>query len=812
MQCPACQSDNREGRRFCGECGVRLALSCPECGFENEAEERFCGGCGRKVEAVAAVPETNVAAGERRPVTVLFADIAAFTKMSSFMDAEEVHRILSRFFEVVDGIVARFGGSVDKHIGDNVMAVFGAPLAHGDDPARAIRAAIEIHQAMPRLGQELDVELQVHVGIASGQVVASDTGSDHHKEYTVTGETVNLASRLEGLARAGETLVSDNVYRSVKHMVDAVDKGEVSVKGLDRPVRIWFVGGLADKAASGSRLPFVGRRGTLAQFRAMLTACRESRAGQTVLLRGDAGIGKTRLVEEFSGEAEWMGFGCHRGLILDFGVGKGRDAIAVLVRSLLKVPEDADGASVSAAVQAASIDPDCNMFLYDLLGLPQPEDLRVVHDAMDSEARAAGIRNAVCEVIRQGSLDGPLLLVVEDIHWAGSSTLGQLASIAATARDLPVILIMTTRIEGDPIDQGWRTAASTRLISIDLEPLRPEEAASLADALFETGDRFVANCIERANGNPLFLEQLLRNAEESQDESLPDSIQSLVMARLDRLAPDDKRALQTASVLGQRFGLSVLQNLVGSSSYDCDILLRQALLRPEGADLLFTHALIRDGVYASLLSTTRRDLHAKAASWYEHKDAVLHAEHLDRSGDPSAPGAYLAAARAEASEYRFDRVLELVDRGLELATDRLDRFALTCQRGEFLRNLGSGEESTAAFREAVELANNSGERSHALIGVAAGMRLTDHYDDALATLDDAEAEAASSGDEIVLARIHHLRGNLLFPLGRIDQCREEHKKALELATRSGSVEFEADSLGGLGDAAYASGRMKTAHD
>ncbi|MBE9554240.1 MAG: tetratricopeptide repeat protein [Proteobacteria bacterium] len=811
LECRECQAENREGRRFCGECGTPLAMCCPECDFANEPGEKFCGGCGRPTTDKPATP-SRAPSGERRPVTVLFADIVGFTEMSSNMDAEEIHRILGRFFEITDGLVARYGGSIDKHIGDNVMAVFGAPVAHGDDPARAVRTAIDIHKAMPGLAEELGVDLQVHIGIASGQVVASDTGSSHHKEYTVTGDTVNLASRLDGMAGSGETLISDTVYRAVAALVEAEDAGDTTVKGLDKPVRIWRLRGLAESATDKTRLPFVGRQALLAQVDGILSGCRQSSAGQTILLRGEAGIGKTRLMDEITITASGQGYRCYRGLILDFGIGKGQDAIAMLVRGLLETSADTGANLVARSAEGGLIEQDDSIFLYDLLGMQQPNELRATYDAMDGEAREAGKRELVSRIIRAASARGPVLLEIEDIHWGGHGTLGFIASIASAIQDCPSVLIMTSRIEGDPIDQSWRANARTPLITIDLEPLRADEALSLAGTLFDSSDRFALNCVERANGNPLFLEQLLRNAEESEDENIPDSIQSLVMARLDRLEPEDKSALQAASILGQRFGLEVLRSLLDSPSYDCASLLKHALLRPAGEDFLFAHALIREGVNASLLKTTRRELHQRAANWYADRDAVLFAEHLDRARDARAPRAYLEAARAEAAEYRFDRVLEIADRGLELATENTDRFALVCQRGDFLRELGSVEGSIAAFRQAAELAEDDTGKSKALIGLASGMRLTDQYDEALAALEDAEPAATAQKLDLRLAQIHHLRGNLYFPLGRIDDCRAQHELALEFARRANSAELEAAALGGLGDAAYGSGKMRSATD
>jgi class 3 adenylate cyclase len=236
--------------------------------------------------------------GERRPVAVLFADLVKFTELSSNRDPEGTHSILGRYFETVDGIIARYGGAIDKHIGDSVMAVFGAPIARGNDPERAIRAAVDIHRTMIRLGDATGIRLEVRVGIASGQVIASGTGSSRHQEYTVTGQSVNLASRLQSMAGVGETLISEAVHRAVAALVHGEALGEVAVKGLAEPVRVWRVGALRAGASIQLRRSFVGRRAELAQFTGSLEACCASGTGQAIYVRGEAGIGKTRLVED----------------------------------------------------------------------------------------------------------------------------------------------------------------------------------------------------------------------------------------------------------------------------------------------------------------------------------------------------------------------------------------------------------------------------------------------------------------------------------------------------------------------------------
>jgi tetratricopeptide (TPR) repeat protein len=325
-------------------------------------------------------------------------------------------------------------------------------------------------------------------------------------------------------------------------------------------------------------------------------------------------------------------------------------------------------------------------------------------------------------------------------------------------------------------------------------------------------DQFVERCVERAAGNPLFLEQLLRHAEESAEAGVPGSVQSLVQARLDRLDTMDKAALQAASVLGQRFDQEALSHLLGKRDYDPHPLVAHFLLRPQGEAFLFAHALIRDAVYETLLKSRRRELHRRAAHWFAGRDLVLRAEHLDRAEDGEAPPAYLAAARAQAAEYRYDLARRLVERGAALAVSRADRFALACFQGEILHDLGDMASAKQAYEAALAAAESGGERCRAWIGLAAVKRVTDELEGASADLDRADAEAVAQGLTAEQARTHFLRGNLLFPRGDIEGCLREHELSLEFARAAGSVELEAAALGGIGDAEYVRGRMISAHD
>ena len=451
--------------------------------------------------------------------------------------------------------------------------------------------------------------------------------------------------------------------------------------------------------------------------------------------------------------------------------------------------------------------------LNDLLDLPQPAELRAIYDAMDNETRHRGRRETVLALVKRTSAEKPVLIRIEDIHWADRIMLEQLASLASTTADDPVILVMTSRIEGDPIDHVWRgRSGSAPFMAVDLAALGRGEALDMAHEFGELSEQMVRICIERAEGNPLFLEQLLRSAEEHAEEDLPGTVQSIVQARLDRLEPVHRQALQSASVMGQRFTLAELRHVLGDEAYSCEALVAHVLVRPEGESYLFGHALIREGVYASLLRARRRELHARAADWFRERDPALHAQNLDRAEDPSAPLAYLEAAKSQLSDYRFERAGELVARGLEVATEPGFQYALTSFQGELRRSLGEPKESIAAYQSALALARTDEETCRAWIGIAAGARLLGGYDDGMQALDQAEPLARALALDRELSEVHYLRGSFHFSAGDIDDCLARHEEALGHARKAADPELEVGALSGLGDAYYARGRMRQALD
>ena len=508
-----------------------------------------------------------------------------------------------------------------------------------------------------------------------------------------------------------------------------------------------------------------------------------------------------------------LGFARHIGWALDFGIERGRGALGALVRSLLDLPRDALPGQVEEALAAVS-DPespatDDALYLRDLIEAPQPDEARRLYEAMDTAARARGKELALARLIDGASRRQPLLMIVEDVHWADAETLGQLAALARAAAQCRAALALTTRIGGDPLDAGWRaTAAGGFQLTIDLAPLTSAEAETIARS-FAAAEDFAAKCVERAGGNPLFLEQLLRAARDLVDGKLPSTVQSVVLARVDLLASSDRRAIEAASALGQRFALAALRSLIDDPRYDAEVLLRNALLRRSPDGLQFVHALVRDGVYASLTRARRRQLHGGAARVLAD-EPTLRAEHLDLASDPEAARAYLAASKDQDALFRQDQAIALACRGLAIATDPQDRVDLALQVGDLELHAGRGREALEAYRGALADCRAEGDRVRALIGAAAANRLLAKLDDAFAALAEAEAPARAAAADRALAEIHYLCGNLHFARGELDSCRNEHSAALEAAVRLDSPEWRAHALSGLAGAQYMDCRMATA--
>jgi DNA-binding SARP family transcriptional activator len=758
----------------------------------------------------AATEQTRASQGTARPglrqAVVMLTDIDGFTALAGEVDPEDLHEFLVRYRHMVRSRVQEEGGTVTNYIQARVMAVFGVPMAFGNEAQRAVRVALDVRDEVPKLSNASGKPLQVRVGVASGPLLVTrdETG------LAVTGEPISVAARVMESADGGEVRIAGEVRDAIAQELEAQHIVDATVPALRRPLALWRA---LKMSGAGPGRVFVGRQAELRQLEDLLAACAASRTGRAILIRGEAGIGKSRLIEELAAHAVQQGYGTHVAQNLEFGGTPDRPIIQ-LARSLLGVAAHADSETVAFALRRAREDeivaPDLHPTLAELVASAPRNDNRRPDDTPDSANRVRHRHAVLSSLTRIAAQSRPLLIVAEDVHWADPITLDYLATLASTARNTAVVLAMTTRTESDPIGSAWRIAGGgCPLTTIDLGPLTEAEAMQLASQLARD-ENFARECVARAAGHPLFLDQLLRTG--SAQGILPGSLKSLVLARLDRLAERERQALQAAAVLGQRFPLEALRHLLDDERYLPNALMAQGLLRPDADDLLFVHALIQEAVYGSIVKSQRYDLHAKAATWFSSRDPLLEAQHLGACGHPGAAAAHLRAALELAANHRVRQALDLAARGLGFASQQTDRCNLLLARGDCLRDLGETERSVEAFGEALHAAGNDSQRCRAWIGIAAGLRILDRYDRALAALDHALPLAEAIGDARALIHIHSLRGNIYFPLGDLGNCLAAHQEARRLALEIGAPAEEARALSGVGDAYYQSARVRTARD
>jgi class 3 adenylate cyclase/tetratricopeptide (TPR) repeat protein len=751
--------------------------------------------------------------GERKPVTMLFADIVGSTALTEKLDAEDAHDLLYRATQLMCQSVEDHKGTVCRFMGDGIMAMFGAPVASERHALEACRAAIDmladVADYSNALGSDQGNGIDIRVGLNSGEVVVLEVGDDPEKpEYDASGPTVPLAARMEQLAEPGMIWITENTRALAGDLIETTGLPSVSVKGISEPVavyRLQAVKSATESHGDAAKQPLVGRKSELAQFNVLMTTCLESGHGQIVFVRGEAGIGKTRLIEEMANLARVKGFSCHKALVLDFGAGKGQEAIPSLVRSLLNIAPGSNKPERKAAFEKADnagiVESEHRVFFNDLLDLEQSPELESIYDAMNPQARNDGKCAAVAALLQNLSASKPLIVVVEDLHWADRTTLNYLAALVSVAPEVSALIVFTSRAEGDPLDASWRArSGEISVVTLDLSPLRREEAVKLVNDFIDASDQLAQRCIERAAGNPLFLKQLLLSVGNDSGDVVPDSIKSLVLSRVDQLPEKDKRALQAAAILGQRFDSESLRFLLDDPDYQCWSLVERHLLRPEGPAFLFAHALIRDGAYSSILKNQRCDLHRRAADYFAERDPVLFARHLEMARDDRAPRAYLDAARYESTKYRLDSALDLVSAGIELSDRSADLYSLRCLQGDLQSRLGGLQESAVAYKKALECAGNPAEQCSAWIGLAHVHTLLDKYDKSHFALGNAETLATDNLLDEELFHIFSQRGNLYFITGDTAGCHDQHMKAYQLAQKLGSEKLMAKALSGLGDA------------
>ncbi len=685
MTCPACGTEIRPGVRFCEQCGASLALACRRCQAPLAPGARFCGQCGaaagaadprpaagagiRHAEPQAYTPphlaqrilrDRAALTGERKQVTVLFADVAGFTSLSERLDPEDVHGLINRAFELMLAEIHRYEGTVNQFLGDGLMALFGAPLAHEDHALRAAHAALGAQQALDEYRQELagrGIDFRVRMGMNTGLVVVGAIGDNLRMDYTAVGDTTNTAARLQQLAEPGQIVVAAATQRLIAPYFELRALGTFSVRHRERPVAAWALvrprpaaSRLAARAARGLS-PFVGRDEALATLQHAWTAARAGR-GQVVFVVGDAGIGKSRLLLEFRrrlGEAAaWV-----EGECISYGQTTPFLPIITMLRRSFGIEDRDRDADIVARVRRglAPLGPDAaagEPYLRYLLKV-DPGDATVA--GMEASPRRARIVEALERLTAAASRRHPVVLVVEDAHWIDDASEQLLQSLVTSLAGLAVLLIVTYRPAyqqpfGDR-SYFWR---------IPLQPVETSAAAEIVRASLGAADlprELVAAVAAKAEGNPFFIEEIGRTLLETGAVRLeqgrlvatasaatlvvPDTVQDVIAARIDRLAEPQKRTVQTASVIGREFTLGLLRRIsdVQEQLEKClaDLkqieLIYQTSLRPDDPRYAFRHALTQDVAYTSLLQAERRRLHAAIGAAIEDLYAARLEDHVE---------------------------------------------------------------------------------------------------------------------------------------------------------------------------------------
>jgi class 3 adenylate cyclase/predicted ATPase len=581
--------------------------------------------------AAKIASEGRAAAGERKSVTIMFADISGFMALSERLDPEAVVEIINRCFEKLGQIVYSYEGTIDKYIGDCIMALFGAPISHEDDTERAVRASLDMREALANLSSELNVELTMHTGINTGAVIAVNVGSDLRMQYTVIGDAVNVAARLQSVAQAGQILVGESVYRLTQHAFDYAPRGEITLKGRAEPVLAYEP---TTALRPRSRLevaqqrvfsPFVGRAAETSILGVLLEEASQGR-GQALALKSEAGAGKSRLLHEFKqglpASTRYL-----EGRCLPYG-GSSYQAIAEIVRQFFgfaDVVTEADRKIISAGSLGLEEFVPC---FEDLLSLP-PRD--PAYSLLDPQMRRNRTFAAVIALLRAACREQTLVLVIEDLHWVEPTTEEFLAGFLDVISSLRVLLVFLHRPDYQP---PWQDRSG--YVCLALSPLTRADSQRLIESLFDTdvAPALETYIYEHSGGNPFFIEELVRTLKETnvlrhngqvsldgspEQPAVPATIEGVLGARIDRLDSDTRLTLEVASVLGQQFSVALLSHILEGSARlgeQLKALANAEFLQPAdppGDSYAFKHALTREVAYSRLMRSSRAKLHRRAA-------------------------------------------------------------------------------------------------------------------------------------------------------------------------------------------------------
>lgn len=697
-------------------------------------------------------------------------------------------------------LLGQFGGSLlatDDSPG-RLAAVFGLPAAYRSDIARCVHCA---DRMVRRLGPACRGAIVTFGSWTTGQPTGT-VGLDADRR---------CLPALAALAAAGSCTPAPVLVERAGAVALADHPEFAFEEGSDASAFSLLRRGSSN--GSPRRRPFIGRYAQLQQFKALLDEAQATQCGQVVHVRGPAGIGKSRLVHEFTDIAFQWKFSCHEAAALDFGMEARATPWAELVRSLLGLPgaESPDeGDVLQLRLDQAGFGESHEMSLRALLGLPQRPACAALHDGLDHAVRRSRAIDALHGLILRAAVMKPVVLLIEDMHWADVPFIEILAALLASTRDAAVTWLTTSRHDGDPMDTRLRPHCADLPVTVfDLAPMRLAEAEGLALSYGATDSERRSKCIDRARGNPLLLTQLLCAAP---GQSLPESLRHLVQSQLDRMPAADRRALRAASVIGQKFLLSMLREVIDNPDYRPEVPERANLLKPSiGDPCQFVHDLVMHCIYESIAPDQRRLLHGRLAELYRDRDATLWARHLERAEDLRAPEAFLRAMREQMASHAYETVIELAAEASRGRHAPADRHALEMLAADAASRSMRNRDAHAGYERARDCATTPQERLDASLSMAANLNVLDRTNEEEVLLDNLLPVARELGNHASLARLFYLKGNICFPRGEFTAGRQLHEHALRYARAAGAPELEARSLSGLGDSLYAAGRMGQAH-
>jgi class 3 adenylate cyclase/tetratricopeptide (TPR) repeat protein/ribosomal protein L40E len=832
--CSNCGAENPATQKFCGECGTALAAICSSCGATNPPGQKFCGECGSAL--TADVPATRAAGGaaqsspvaERRLVSVLFADLVGFTTLSEARDAEEVRDLLSRYFESCKRLISLYGGTVEKFIGDAVMAVWGTPTAQEDDAERAVRAALDLVAMVSVLGEELGAtELAARAGVLTGEAAVT-LGAQG--EGMVAGDLVNSASRIQSAAEPGSVFVGERTRRASEAAIAYEDAGSRELKGKAEPVplfralRVTSARGGALKS-EGLEPPFVGRERELRLVKELFLASAENRKAHLVWVGGIAGIGKSRLSWEFEKYVDGLiqDVWWHRGRCLAYGEGVAYWALAEMVRMRCGIVEEEDPSSAREKLRTT---------LAEHISDPQERqwvEPRLAHLLALEGAPAGDQENlfSAWRILFERLADqSPTVLVFEDMQWADAGLLDFLEYLTEWSHDLPLFVFVLARPEFADKRPSWG-AGRRGFSSLHLEPLSAQAMSDLLTGLVPgLPDELRASILARAEGIPLYAVETVRMlldqgllAREGEvfrpigsieTLEVPETLHALIAARLDSLTPAERRLLQDSSVLGEVFTKHGLAALTGMSSAELEpqlgTLVRKEMLSiqadprsPEHGQYSFLQDLVKRVAYETISKKQRKTKHLAAADFLSSVTSAEEDEAIE-----VVASHYLDAYAAAPDDPDADEIRSKAREVLVRAAERAASLAAT-------------EEAQRAFERAIDLTDESLVQAelHERAGAAAATGA--RADEARAHFERSIALFEAAGATHPAARVSARLAEILWDRGRLEDGLESMERSLvvlleeeadedvaALAAQVGRFRFFA------GDPELASQRIETA--